>query len=118
MSKSHQRLGGKQRGTKNKATLAREQLVAHSLKSVGLTADEVEALTPLACMRLVMAARLKAGDHAGALVAAEAAAPYCHQRLASADLHIRDEHAGKSDEQLQAEIEELERRIAAAETLH
>ena len=61
----HQRLGGKKRGTKNKATVAREQLAAHSLKSVGLTADEVEALTPLACMRLVMAARMKVGDHAG-----------------------------------------------------
>jgi hypothetical protein len=58
------------------------------------------------------------GDHAGALAAAEAAAPYCHPRRASADLHIRDEHAGKSDEQLQAEIAELERRIKAAETLH
>ena len=32
-------------------------------------------MTPLAVMRLVMAARMKAGDHAGALVAAEAAAP-------------------------------------------
>jgi hypothetical protein len=53
----------------------REQLIAQTLRSVGLTTAEVEAMTPLAVMRLVMAARMKAGDHAGALVAAEAAAP-------------------------------------------
>jgi hypothetical protein len=38
--------------------------------------------------------------------------------LRSSDLRIRDEDAGKSDEELMAEIAELERRIAAAETLH
>ena len=39
---------------------------------------EIDALTPLTVMRLVMTARWRAGDHAGALVAAEAAALYCH----------------------------------------
>ena len=61
-----------------------------------------------------MVARMKAGDHAGALLAAEAAAPYVHPKLASSDVRIRDEHADMSDEELKAEIAELERRIAAA----
>jgi hypothetical protein len=88
------------------------------MRTLGLTPEVIDSITPLGVMKLVMTARLKAGDHIGALLAAEAAAPYCHPRLASTDLRIRDEHAGKSDEQLQAEIEELERRIRAAETLH
>jgi hypothetical protein len=88
------------------------------MQTLGLAPEAIDAITPLAVMRLVMTARLRAGDHAGALLAAEAAAPYVHARLASSDVRIRDEHAGKSDEQLQAEIAELERRIKAAETLH
>jgi hypothetical protein len=67
---------------------------------------------------LVMVARLRAGDHAGALLAAEAAAPYCHPRLASADVRVRNEDAGMSDEELKAEIALLEARIKASETLN
>jgi hypothetical protein len=110
--------GGRKKGTVNKSILARQHAIAESMQMLGLAPEAIDEITPLAVMRLVVTARLRAGDHAGALLAAEAAAPYCHPRLASADLRIRDEHAGKSDEQLQAEIEELERRIKAAETLH
>jgi len=49
--------------------LARQQLVEHSLQATGMTPEQIERLTPLAAMRLVMAARLKVGDHAGALTA-------------------------------------------------
>jgi hypothetical protein len=69
-------------------------------------------------MRMVMIARWKAGDHAGALLAAEAAAPYCHPRLASSDVRVRNEDAGMSDEELKAEIALLEARIKAAEALN
>jgi len=84
---------------------------------LGLAPEAIDAITPLAVMRLVMTARLKVGDHIGAFLAAQAAAPYVHPRLASSDLRIGNEDAGKSDEELAAEIRELERRIAAAETL-
>jgi len=77
------------KGTKNKATLAREQLVAYSLKSVGLTAEELEALTPQSCMQLVMVARMRAGYRGGALQAAKAAVLYVHPTLASNHLQIR-----------------------------
>jgi len=109
----HAKLGGRRKGTVSKIVLARQQAIAESLRTLDLAPEAIDAIAPLAVMRLVMVARLRAGDQAGALLAAEAAAPYCHPRLASADLRIRDEHAGKSDEQLQAEIAELERRIAA-----
>jgi hypothetical protein len=79
----HAKVGGRKKGSIDQKILARQQLVEHSLKAIGLTPEEIEALTPLAVMRLVMAARLKAGDHAGALIAAEMAASYCHPRLAA-----------------------------------
>jgi hypothetical protein len=116
--KGRAKTGGRRKGSVNKSILARQEAIGESMRTLGLAPGAIDAMTPLAVMRLVMTARLRAGDHAGALLAAEAAAPYCHARLASADLRIRDEHAGKSDEQLQAEIKELERRIKAAETLH
>jgi hypothetical protein len=114
----HKKLGGRRRGGINNRTLARQQAVAESLEALGLSAAAIDTITPLAVMRLVMTVKLKAGDYNGALFAANCAAPYVHPRLASSDLRIRDEHIGKSDEQLQAEIEELEHRIKAAETLH
>ena len=78
----------------------------------GLTAEEIEALMLLSCMTLVMAARMEAGDLSGALVAAELAAPYCHARLNSTDLRVTTRDSSNlSDEELMAEIAELERRI-------
>ena len=48
----------------------------------------------------------------------EAAAPYCHPRLASADLRVHNEYAGMSDEELKTEIALLEARIKASQTLN
>ena len=110
--------GGRQKGTRDKKHVAREQLRELLLKSVGLDAAEAETLTPPAVMKFCMIASMKAGDYAGALMAAEAAAPYCHPRLASADVRVRNEDAGMNDEQLKAEIALLEARIKAAETLN
>jgi hypothetical protein len=76
----HQRYGGRKLGSKNKATLAREQLVAHALKSVELTAEEVEAVTPLEAMRLVMIASLTAGGLGHRAIHAP--------KLASADMRV------------------------------
>jgi hypothetical protein len=117
--KGHQRYGGRAKGTKNKKDQVRpEVLDAALIKLRAQLPSEIRDMTPLEALVLVMHWAIAAGDRSTILAAVAAAAPYCHTRLASADLRIRDEHAGKTDEQLQAEIEELERRIKAAETLH
>jgi hypothetical protein len=53
-----------------------------------------------------------AGDHAGALAAAAAAAPYVHARLALTDLHVRHSVADRSDVELAADIELLRQKLA------
>jgi hypothetical protein len=75
---------------------------------------EVLAMSPLEIMSRVMHHRYAAGDHLGALVAAQAAAPYVHPRLQMTDVTVRHSAPGKSDEQLALEIEALRRRIEAA----
>ena len=86
--------------------------------AIGLTEEQLSELTPLAVMLLVMTARVRASDHAGALEAAAAAAPYMHPRLSSADLRVRNEYAGKSDAEIAAELAALEARFSAAEVVH
>ena len=80
--------------------------------------EPIRDITPLEGLLLCMRWSILHGDRDGILAAASAAAPYCHARLASSDVRIRDEHADLSDEELKAEIIESERRYAAAETLH
>ena len=62
-----------------------------------------------------MHSRYAVGDHAGALSAAAAAAPYVHARLSATDMTVRHTTASKSDEQLALEIDALRRRIEAAQ---
>lgn len=84
----HAKVGGRRKGTPNKSILARRRAIVESMHTLGLQPEVIDAITLLAIMRLVMVARLRAGD----------------------------EHADMSDEELRAEIVEVERRIA--ETLH
>ena len=70
--KGHPKLGGCKKGLLTKHTLARQKAISESLEMLGLQPQAVDAIAPLAVMRMVMAARLKAGDHMGALAAAEA----------------------------------------------
>src|SRR5215468_6944214 len=108
--KGRAKTGGRKKGTVNKTILARQQAITESMQTLGLAPETIDEITPLATMKLVMVSRLRAGDHQGALAAAAEAAPYCHARLASADLRIHDEYAGKTDEELLAEIAEIEQR--------
>jgi hypothetical protein len=82
--------------------------------------DEIRDMTPLEAILLCMRWSIAAQDRVGILAAAAAAAPYCHARLASPDVRVTSTQDSMSDEELKAEIAELERRIAAAEaeTLH
>jgi hypothetical protein len=102
------------KGTLNKKDTARRQGLDRAAEIVMPQLPvEIRDMSPLEALLLCMRWSVAMKDRNGILAAAAAAVPYVHPRLASADLRIRDEHAGKSDEQLQAEIAELERRIAA-----
>ena len=114
----HEKVGGRRKGSVNKSVLSRQQAVADAMRTLGLAPEAIDEITPLATMHLVMTARLRAGDDAGALIAAEAAAPYMHTRLTSNDLRVTNPNPldSMSDEELKAEIETLGRRIAESET--
>ena len=113
----HEKVGGRRKGSVNKSVLSRQQAVADAMRTLGLAPEAIDEITPLATMHLVMTARLRAGDDAGALIAAEAA-PYMHTRLTSNDLRVTNPNPldSMSDEELKAEIETLGRRIAESET--
>jgi len=82
--KGQPKLGGRQKGTKNKATKAREEMIA-------MAGD-----TPL---EFLLAAMLNNEFPAATRIdAAKAAAPYVHPRLANVEL------AGKKDAPLTIEI--------------
>jgi hypothetical protein len=76
--------------------------------------EEILALTPLQIMARVMHSRYAAGDHAGALSAASAAAPYVHARLSMSEMNIHHTTSKRSDDDIAHEIEALRRRIEAA----
>ena len=113
----HEKVGGRRKGSVNKSVLSRQQAVADAMRTLGLAPEAIDEITPLATMHLVMTARLRAGDDAAALIAAEAA-PYMHTRLTSNDLRVTNPNPldSMSDEELKAEIETLGRRIAESET--
>ena len=114
--KGRAKIGGRKKGSVNKSIFARQQAIAESMQTLGLAPESIDTIAPLSVMRLVMVSRLRAGDHAGALVAAEAAAPYCHPGLTSSDVRVTNTDADMSDEELKAEIALLEARIKASET--
>jgi hypothetical protein len=82
--------------------------------AAALTPAEVAELSPLEVMRAVMRERFRAGDHAGALIAAQAAAPYVHARLQVSEVTVRRGAASASDAEVAREIEALRRRIEVA----
>jgi hypothetical protein len=118
----HPRYGGSKKGKPYRKTVERREAQARALAKAIEAADipefTITELNPLNVMLFVMVERFRAGDHQSALVAAQAAAPYVHARLSSSDVKVTTTHADKSDEELQAEIAEVERRIAAARTTH
>jgi hypothetical protein len=111
--KGHPRWGGKQKGTKNVKTTARERLLQQVI-AAALTPEQAAELMPLEIMRAVMRDRYRAGDYDGALLAAEKAAPYCHARLTSTEMKVSGSLSFKSDAEIAADILELERRIQLA----
>ena len=97
----------------------RDQVLARAYEAArAKLPDEIRDMRPLEALLLCMHWAIQAQDRNGILAAAAAAAPYCHARLASTDARVTNTQDSISDEELKAEIAELERRIAAAETPH
>jgi hypothetical protein len=67
---------------------------------------------PLDVMLYVMRDRFAAGDFAGSIAAAAAAAPYCHARLTSSEVTVRNDHSRLSDAELVRLITEERRQLA------
>lgn len=110
--------GGRAVGVKNVATRLREQALREAIIASALTPEQVEELTPLSVMQAIMRERFRAGDHHGALAAAEACAPYCHSRLSSTDLHVTGSLATRTDEEIAAERQEIAAKLEASRTVN
>jgi hypothetical protein len=111
----HAKVGGRAKGSVNKITRLRQE-AAETIRTLGQTPEAIDGILSLQAMLAVMTARLKAGDHDGALLAAEAAAPYVHPKLASTDVRVTNPNPldSMSDEELIAKMHDLERKIQLA----
>jgi hypothetical protein len=110
----HRRYGGRGKGTPNRATVAKAEAIALAHDVLGMTADDIAALTPLDGMMLVMRWGVETKNPGVVLAAAAAAAPYVHARLTHAEVRVSGS-VTLSDEQLRQEIAALESRMALVE---
>jgi hypothetical protein len=111
--KGRSKTGGRVKGTRNKAVVARE--TARQAFEIAMAGEP--RCTPLQVMYAVMEARLGNGDLDGALSAAKEAAPYVHARLNATDVNVRHSITDKSDAAVAAEIESLRAKIALARSV-
>jgi hypothetical protein len=111
--------GGRKKGTPNKTTAERRE----KAKAKSLFGDDFQSalnelatarLTPLEVMHAVMFIRIGKADYAGAMEAAEKAAPYCHARLNAAEVKVSHSLSDRTSEQLAADIEMIRTKLAIA----
>lgn len=96
----------------NHETRLRMQALAEATNNAVLSAQQIERLSPLQVMRLVMFRALGRNDEVGALTAAKAAAPYVHAVLAQSDVTVRHSYAAeRSDVEIQQELLQIEQRL-------
>src|SRR5215475_13857020 len=105
--KGHPRWGGRKKGAPTMKQRLQDDAIRAAFRhgSEIVIPPEVETMSPLEIMAKVMRARYVAGDHLGALMAAQAAAPYVHPRLNASDVTVRHTTANRSDAEISAEID-------------
>ena len=110
------RRGGRQKGTPNKATVAREEKLAEAyVRAVQeLSRDDIAAMSPLDIMLHAMKIAALADQWNAAAALAKEAAPYLHPKLSSETLSIRDDDSQRGADDIKAEIADIERRAAIA----
>jgi transposase len=103
--------GGRQKGSANKATIEREELIAESAQrsTDGLTQEQIATMTPLDVMLHAMKLEVANAQWRLAAVFAEKAAPYIHPRLASEVHRISTDDSKRNTEELQRELADLDR---------
>jgi hypothetical protein len=112
------KLGGRQKGTKNRATRLREQRIADVLIAEHLTPEEVSTLSAVQVLCRILRAEVLEGDRAGARATAAILAPYQSAKLSSSDVRITNTDATKTDEQIAAELAEVQAKLTAAKVLN
>ena len=106
--------GGRQKGTLNKATVARKENLAevYAHATSALTPDDIASMSPLAVMLHAMKMAAKASEWNAAAALAKEAAPYLHPKLSSETLSIRNDDGQRSADDILAEIDAIRRRAA------
>jgi hypothetical protein len=97
----------------NKATIIRAEAMAEAVEARRLSREEIDTITPLDALLYILRVRLDAGEMHHAAQVAAMAAPYVHAKLSATDVRIRADISGKSDAELQAELDQLDRLIGA-----
>jgi hypothetical protein len=132
--KGQPKTGGRKKGTPNRpmAWVAAEQAEKRERQRVSqqqarerrvrevelviameLPRTKLEDMDPLSIIHAIMLIRWKAGDLAGALLAAIALAPYTNARLSSSEVRVTHDLAALSDEELRQQALAYEQKIAA-----
>ena len=83
MAKGH-KTGGRQKGTRNKATVRLDAKLAEATERAiaSLPTSEVASISPLEVMQYAMRLELQGGHWRSAAAIAEKAAPYVHSKMA------------------------------------
>jgi hypothetical protein len=110
--------GGRKAGTPNRVqhvrVAAETEYLMRAIDSAGIPPTKLEDMHPLSVIHFVMVERFRSGDYAGALLAAGMLAPYTNARLSSSEVHVTHDFAKLSDDELQAQALDYERKLAAA----
>lgn len=106
-----ERRGGRQKGTPNRVTLLKQEVLEAAEKSAlaGLPEDRIDALSPLDIMLMAMRAAAKAGNLMTAAAVAKEAAPYVLPKLASTTVTHRDAISDLSYDELVSFMRILDR---------
>jgi hypothetical protein len=125
--KGRAKTGGRQKGTFNRTPAQREaekaakkaqqetaRLAFGSDFKAALMQLSAARLTPLEVMHAVMFIKVAHGDYDGAIEVAEKAAPFCHAKLNAAEVRVQHSVAGRSDDELAANILALREKLSIA----
>lgn len=85
-----------------------------AIDSAGIPQTKLEDMHPLSVIHFIMVERFRSGDYTGALLAAGMLAPYTNARLSSSEVRVTHEWATLSDEELQAQALDYQRKLAVA----
>jgi hypothetical protein len=110
--------GGRKAGTPNRETVVQKavetEFLMRAIDSAGIPQTKLEDMHPLSVIHFIMVERFRSGDYTGALLAAGMLAPYTNARLSSSEVRVTHEWATLSDEELQAQALDYQRKLAVA----